>query len=139
MILLINTLTVSTCRGIIHTSYWYSFILFIIIVGGILVLIIYITRIASNEIFENPWKFLMIVTISFILIIRPELLSLIIRANLQEISRIIRPKRNTLSLRKFINPHHISTTIILINYLFITLIAIVKITKTKYGSLRQKF
>jgi len=37
-------------------SFWCSCILFIIIVGGILVLFIYITRLASNEIFQPPNK-----------------------------------------------------------------------------------
>jgi len=35
------------------TRFWFSLILFIIIIGGILVLFIYITRLASNEIFSG--------------------------------------------------------------------------------------
>ena len=36
--------------------FWYSYILFIIIIGGILVLFMYITRLASNEIFSPSNK-----------------------------------------------------------------------------------
>ena len=36
--------------------FWCSYILFIIIIGGILVLFIYITRLASNEIFSRSNK-----------------------------------------------------------------------------------
>jgi len=36
--------------------FWCSYILFIIIIGGILVLFIYITRLASNEIFSPSNK-----------------------------------------------------------------------------------
>ena len=35
----------------------FSYILFIIIIGGILVLFIYITRLASNEIFHHQIKY----------------------------------------------------------------------------------
>jgi hypothetical protein len=38
------------------TKFWFSYILFIIIIGGILVLFIYITRLASNEIFISSNK-----------------------------------------------------------------------------------
>ena len=37
-------------------SFWFSYILFIIIIGGILVLFIYIRRLASNEIFSPSNK-----------------------------------------------------------------------------------
>ena len=39
-----------------HRSRWFSYILFIIIIGGILVLFIYITRLASNEILSPSNK-----------------------------------------------------------------------------------
>ena len=38
------------------TKFWVSYILFIIIIGGILVLFIYITRLSSNEIFSPSNK-----------------------------------------------------------------------------------
>jgi len=47
-------------RGTIYRRFWFSYILFIIIIGGILVLFIYITRLASNEIFSPSNKILMI-------------------------------------------------------------------------------
>ena len=37
-------------------DFWYSYILFIIIIGGILVLFMYITRLASNEIISPSNK-----------------------------------------------------------------------------------
>jgi len=48
-------------RGTIYRRFWFSYILFIIIIGGILVLFIYITRLASNEIFSPSNKILMII------------------------------------------------------------------------------
>ena len=39
-----------------YKRFWVLYILFIIITGGILVLVIYITRLASNEIFSPSNK-----------------------------------------------------------------------------------
>ena len=43
---------ISITNSEIRKLFWVSYILFIIIIGGILVLFIYITRLASNEIFS---------------------------------------------------------------------------------------
>lgn len=51
-ILLAQTITTCLTIGLININYWYSYILFIIIIGGLLILFIYITRIASNEKFK---------------------------------------------------------------------------------------
>jgi len=48
-------------RGTIYRRFWFSYILFIIIIGGMLVLFIYITRLASNEIFSPSNKTLIII------------------------------------------------------------------------------
>ena len=50
-------------RGTISRSFWFSYILFIIIIRGILVLFIYITRLASNEIFSPSNKILITTSI----------------------------------------------------------------------------
>jgi len=64
-ILLIQTVIVCLIRGTTFKSFWFSYILFIIIIGGILVLFIYITRLASNETFSPSNKIL--ITTSIIL------------------------------------------------------------------------
>jgi hypothetical protein len=45
-------------RNNIYGSFWFSYILFITIIGGILVLFIYIAKLASNEIFSPSNKIL---------------------------------------------------------------------------------
>lgn len=49
------SLTMSLLRELISLSYWYSLILFIIIMGRILVLEIYVTRVSPNEMTESSW------------------------------------------------------------------------------------
>jgi hypothetical protein len=65
LILLIQTVIVCLIRGTIYKSFWFSCILFIIIIGRILVLFIYITRLASNKTFSPSNKIL--ITTSIIL------------------------------------------------------------------------
>jgi len=64
ILLLIQTTIVRLIRGTIYKRFWFSYILFIIIIGGILVLFIYITGLASNEIFSPSNKILIITLIT---------------------------------------------------------------------------
>ena len=63
LILLIQTIIVCLIRGKIYRRFRFSYILFIIIIGGRLVLFIYITRLASNEIFSPSNKILVVTLI----------------------------------------------------------------------------
>jgi hypothetical protein len=58
LMLLIQTTIVCIIRGTKYKRFWFSYILFIIIIGGMLVLFIYITRLASNEVFSPSNKIL---------------------------------------------------------------------------------
>src|SRR5699024_6659312 len=111
-------------------------ILFLIIVGGILILFIYITRIASNEKFKTNLK------ISSITIIIPIIIFII-----YPFSKTIIKNNETIpfnqsielieSLNKYINIPLSITTVFIIIYLLLALIATVKITNFKQGSIRQ--
>lgn len=123
--------------GLITFNYWFSYILFLIIIGGILVLFIYITRIASNEKFNYSSiliKFFFIITT--ILIINLLLDSTFIEYINTQYENLSNLKFNQ-TLTKFINYPYNFLLFRLISYLFIALIAVVKISKIKYGPLRQ--
>nr|YP_010535880.1 NADH dehydrogenase subunit 6 [Crypsis chinensis]UYB79092.1 NADH dehydrogenase subunit 6 [Crypsis chinensis] len=49
MILLIQTMMTSAMTGFMNNDFWYSYILFLIMIGGVLVMFMYMTSIASNE------------------------------------------------------------------------------------------
>lgn len=144
LILLIQTLFIAIITGIISKSFWFSYILFLIFLGGILVLFIYVTSLASNEIFSYSIKITIISTILIysliILIYFIDKTSIIIYI----INREIMPLNNTtsyiqensLNLNKLYNYPTNIITILLINYLLICLIVIVKITNVFYGPLR---
>lgn len=127
--------------GLLRLNFWYSYILVLVIIGGLLVIFIYITRIASNE----KFKFNKNIIIIILLIIFIMLIIFIIKNNYlyynnlnNEIITNLNLKYNlNLSLRKFINFPNSNLFILIIFYLLIAIIAIVKISKFNYGPLRQ--
>lgn len=145
LILLIQTTIICCISGLITKSFWFSYILFLIFIGGILVLFIYVTSLASNEIFSLSIKILtIIITILILLIIIVifiDKLIIIFNQINNEINSIIYLNsyisENTLNLNKLYNYPTNIITLLLINYLLITLIATVKITKLFYGPIRS--
>ena len=144
--LLIQTILVSIISGLITKTFWFSYILFLVFLGGILVLFIYVTSLASDEIVTFSSKILISsISIFFIIIISLYFIDKRILLNYSNIeiqsisnlnSYII---ENSLSLNKLYNYPTNLLTILLINYLLITLIAVVKITNLFKGPLRPIF
>nr|YP_009041217.1 NADH dehydrogenase subunit 6 [Gramastacus lacus]CDQ51980.1 NADH dehydrogenase subunit 6 [Gramastacus lacus] len=65
--LLTQTILVCLVTGTFNTSFWFSYILFLIFLGGMLILFIYIASLASNESFQINFLFLYTLLASFIL------------------------------------------------------------------------
>nr|QIS62915.1 NADH dehydrogenase subunit 6 [Tubuca rosea] len=59
LVLLIQTLLISISLGLSSFSFWFSYILFLIFLGGMLVLFIYVASIASNEAFVPSSSYLL--------------------------------------------------------------------------------
>jgi len=128
-------------------TFWFSYVLFLIFLGGILVLFIYVTSLASNEIFTFSIKIIFISIIilslfSFIILFLDFNLINSFFINNNEIIKINNLNsfinENTIRLNKLYNFPTNIITILLINYLFLTLVAVVKITNIFYGPLRPK-
>nr|QXG82708.1 NADH dehydrogenase subunit 6 [Kyklioacalles sp. BMNH 1043787] len=140
-ILFMQTYLISMMSGSFYYNFWFCYILFLIMIGGMLVMFIYMTSIASNEKFLMPGKFLAISTFIFANI----LLSMLMKDNFY--SYIINSSINSfpffsnlsnLSLNKFYNHPNLSIMIFLMIYLLLALVAIEKIIDKNLGSLRQK-
>nr|UFZ12940.1 NADH dehydrogenase subunit 6 [Protohermes cangyuanensis] len=142
LILLLQTIMICLTSGILIQTFWFSYILFLIMLGGMLILFIYMTSLASNELFSISMKSLMINTILFII------LSMIFftdsfswNSNMMNLdmnlSQNLTFMENSSELLKLYNFPTMNLTLLLINYLFLTLIIIVKITNIFYGPLRQ--
>nr|UJG45186.1 NADH dehydrogenase subunit 6 [Scathophaga inquinata] len=144
--LLIQTTLVCLTSGLMTKSFWFSYILFLVFLGGMLVLFIYVTSLASNEMFSFSIKLLFISLIIFTTMMIT--LFFIDKNNLlnysnMEIQSISNMNsylmENSLSLNKLYNYPTNLLTILLMNYLLITLIAVVKITNLFKGPLRPMF
>nr|ADW41270.1 NADH dehydrogenase subunit 6 [Drosophila montana]QXG19378.1 NADH dehydrogenase subunit 6 [Drosophila montana] len=142
--LLIQTILISLITGLMTKTFWFSYILFLIFLGGMLVLFIYVTSLASNEMFNLSIKLTLISIMLFLMFL---ILALIMDKNstsfflLNNEMEMISSNysylmENSLSLNKLYNFPTNLITILLMNYLLITLIVIVKITKMFKGPLR---
>nr|WNX95662.1 NADH dehydrogenase subunit 6 [Chlaenius rufifemoratus bimaculatus] len=148
LILLIQTLLVSMISGLFSYSYWYSYILFLVMIGGMLVLFMYMTSLASNEMFNFSTKIstfiilMMLLTFMSLLLMDYMMINPLFKnSNTMEMLNelIMFKNENLLSLNMIYNTPNNMITIMLVNYLFLTLIAVVKITDINNGPLRQKF
>uniref|UniRef100_UPI0030FE1889 NADH dehydrogenase subunit 6 n=1 Tax=Sinopanorpa digitiformis TaxID=1105299 RepID=UPI0030FE1889 len=146
LVLLIQTLLVCTLTGLTAKTFWFSYILFLVFLGGMLILFIYMTSLASNEMFNMSSK-LIFITIFIIMIMCMIFFILdqnmwifnfmnIDMENMINMS-LLNINENSLNLTKLYNLPTSLITIMLINYLFLTLIVVVKVTNIFYGPLRQ--
>nr|YP_010691300.1 NADH dehydrogenase subunit 6 [Drosophila nebulosa]WBU93950.1 NADH dehydrogenase subunit 6 [Drosophila nebulosa] len=143
--LLIQTVLICLISGLMTKSFWYSYILFLIFLGGMLVLFIYVTSLASNEMFNLSIKLtlfsisIMFIFISISFFIDKNSISFFFMNNEMESIYNLNSyfMENSLSLNKLYNFPTNFITILLMNYLLITLIVVVKITKLFKGPLRM--
>nr|YP_010620964.1 NADH dehydrogenase subunit 6 [Hebardina concinna]WAX39308.1 NADH dehydrogenase subunit 6 [Hebardina concinna] len=140
LILLIQTLFTCMMSGLLSQSFWFSYILFMIFLGGMLILFIYVTSLASNEMFFLSTKtvMMMIMTMLMSYLIIMKMNFDINNMEMLTHENIYMMEKETLnSLMKLYNQPTNMITIMLASYLFLTLIAVVKITNISKGPLRQ--
>nr|YP_004425054.1 NADH dehydrogenase subunit 6 [Calinaga davidis]ADU86253.1 NADH dehydrogenase subunit 6 [Calinaga davidis] len=147
LLILLQTFLMCIFLGMLVNSYWFSYILFLIFLGGLLVLFIYVSSIASNEFlkFSMKNKFIFIFLFMFTLLINLYFKNNLIWLNLSFNEDMFNThhlflffnNENNINLFKLYNEQTYFLMIMMIIYLFITLIAIVKITNIFFGPLRS--
>nr|AEP27674.1 NADH dehydrogenase subunit 6 [Byctiscus populi] len=141
-ILLIQTIFSALITGMMNFNYWFSYIMFLIMIGGMLILFMYMTSVASNEKFKFSMNlFILWLTSVFsatIIYMFNKYTALFNYFNLAMSNQSL-TSNNILSMSKLMNFPNNLNLILIILYLLISLIAIVKITKIQFGPLRQKF
>nr|YP_010616646.1 NADH dehydrogenase subunit 6 [Ampittia subvittatus]WAW79833.1 NADH dehydrogenase subunit 6 [Ampittia subvittatus] len=145
--ILIQTMLICMISGMIIYTYWFSYILFLTFLGGLLVLFIYISSIASNELFIFPKKmkkyFLFILIFPLLMMLmnmlKNNLFEIFINNEMNNFFNyfIFFNNEYNINLSKLYNKHNYFLMFMLIIYLFISLVAIVKITNIFYGPLRS--
>nr|ALO76885.1 NADH deshydrogenase subunit 6 [Anaspidinae sp. GENSP01] len=134
LILLIQTMMICMMCGNMNINFWYSYILFLIMIGAMLILFIYMTSLASNEKIRPKKKnsylvpmFLIIILLNF----SPLMLKILMMKYYFYTTNMFN------SMEKYFNlPLNLIFSFFII-YLFLTLIAVVKITNFKMGPIRQ--
>nr|QID48527.1 NADH dehydrogenase subunit 6 [Celes akitanus] len=144
MMIIIQTLLIGLTTGLMMESFWMSYILFITFIGGMMVLFIYITSISSNEMINMKSMSMIYITMMMLTIMvitynteklmftevikNTETMNMKYTMNFQEM---------TMSLMKLYNNPTLIITIMMMIYLFITLLAVVKINNINQGPIRK--
>nr|AXS64976.1 NADH dehydrogenase subunit 6 [Cucujoidea sp. 35 KM-2017] len=128
MLLLIQTIMTSLMIGMLSPNFWFSYILLLIMIGGMLIIFMYMTSIASNEKFKGNYL-LMIITPLILLNVKMPI-------NFSCKDYIMNKE---ILMMKFFNYPNSMIMILMIIYLLITMIASIKICKINKGPLRQMF
>nr|YP_009740586.1 NADH dehydrogenase subunit 6 [Spathosternum prasiniferum prasiniferum]AJD76923.1 NADH dehydrogenase subunit 6 [Spathosternum prasiniferum sinense]QID03548.1 NADH dehydrogenase subunit 6 [Spathosternum prasiniferum prasiniferum] len=145
LFIIFQTLLVGLMTGMMTESFWLSYILFLTFLGGMLVLFIYITSIASNELFQ-PKSLTLIFSgiswmiISFIFIFMNSTMFMDFFKNSETMNitnESISFQEMTLSLMKLYNNPTVVITMMMMIYLFLALLAVVKITNINQGPIRK--
>lgn len=137
--LLIQTILISLTTGLSTYSYWFSYILFIIFLGGILVLFIYVTSLASNESFHFSHSIL-VSSLGFLILLIPFTLlwDSLLNGSITQLplSSLNIESSNVFIISWIYTANLINFTLFIILYLLLTLIVVVKITNLFKGPLR---
>nr|WRY71469.1 NADH dehydrogenase subunit 6 [Ahamus luquensis] len=145
LLLLLQTILISLISGSMISTFWFSYILFLTILGGLLVMFIYVASIASNEMFKFNSNLLlfymmMIMLMFIIMLMFNNLYWLNLNINSELLNfwnkMIFFNNENSINISKIYNNQSYFLTLMSIIYLLITLFAIIKITNINYGPLR---
>nr|YP_010952836.1 NADH dehydrogenase subunit 6 [Tetraloides nigrifrons]WMQ53256.1 NADH dehydrogenase subunit 6 [Tetraloides nigrifrons] len=138
--LLIQTILISVTTGLYTCSFWFSYILFMIFLGGMLVLFIYVASLASNEFFNFSlmtfffFSFLLLVLVLFTSFLDPVLTSSKSSIFLSAVNMNLMSTPITISW--IYSQPLMNFTLFIILYLLLTLLVVVKITNLFSGPLR---
>nr|YP_008854817.1 NADH dehydrogenase subunit 6 [Cherax monticola]AHA59399.1 NADH dehydrogenase subunit 6 [Cherax monticola] len=141
MALLTQTILICMLSGLFMPSFWFSYILFLIFLGGMLILFIYVSSLASNEAFKIHLKSSLLIILS--LSLTPILIlldPLFLPSKFFQSSLFLTLKCKTnltiLSTSSIYSLPSFPLTILVILYLLLTLIVIVSIINITSSPLR---
>nr|WGO58156.1 NADH dehydrogenase subunit 6 [Sorineuchora shanensis] len=137
LVLLVQTVIISMMSGLMSEMFWFPYIMTLMFLGGMLVLFIYVTSIASNEMFSLSMMTTVSMSITFIVLIIMMSTNSLEIIN-QESKQFMLMNNNTSDIMlKLYNKPTNMINMMMAAYLFITLIAVIKITENYKGPLRK--
>nr|AQP28745.1 NADH dehydrogenase subunit 6 [Anenteotermes cf. polyscolus BDIT101] len=135
LMLLMQTTMVCIISGTMYSSFWFSYILFMIMIGGMLVLFMYMTSLASNEMFSPSNKMLLMAGVSMpvLVYIMPTVTN-----NKEMNTHNTMMENEVLTTTTVMYNQMMGTmTTLLVLYMLMTLIVVVNIINVSKGPLRQ--
>nr|YP_011010443.1 NADH dehydrogenase subunit 6 [Halovelia malaya]WPW47058.1 NADH dehydrogenase subunit 6 [Halovelia malaya] len=132
--IIVQTTILSMIINLMMKYTWYSYILILTMLGGMLILFMYMASIASNEMMKWSTKMFLIMIITFLLILFMKNKFIIMDYN----NILIMENQQNLNLMKLFNSKSSMLTIIMAVYLLITMIYVISITNTFEGPMRKK-
>nr|UBA17439.1 NADH dehydrogenase subunit 6 [Orestes guangxiensis] len=132
--IIMQTIIISMMTGMIYKTFWFSYILFLMFIGGMMVLFIYMTSLMPNMMFKLSMKQL-IITISTTL-----LLITIVNKNYNIMNNDMKMMEMNapMLMKMYTNPSNMSI-IMLASYLLFTMITVFTITEFNRGPLRMSY
>lgn len=130
VMVIVQSLLIALLTAVFLPTFWFSYLLILVYLGGLLVLFIYVASLASNEQINS----------SFIPIYTGGLISLFLVYSFPELLKLEETSNDNFPSETIYTWIFSPSTLIiagaLIVYLFIALVAVVKITKWWGGSIR---
>nr|YP_009515448.1 NADH dehydrogenase subunit 6 [Pericapritermes nitobei]AYB71138.1 NADH dehydrogenase subunit 6 [Pericapritermes nitobei] len=135
LMLLLQTTMICVISGTTYSSFWFSYILFMIMIGGMLVLFMYMTSLASNEMFSPSNK--MLTTAALILPIMTMIMPTVTNNKEMNNHNMMMENEITTTTTVMYNQMMGTMTTLLVLYMLLTLIVVVNIINVSKGPLRQ--
>nr|YP_010968312.1 NADH dehydrogenase subunit 6 [Ceriagrion nipponicum]WNN67121.1 NADH dehydrogenase subunit 6 [Ceriagrion nipponicum] len=138
--LLMQTVIICVITSNMSKTSWFSYILFLVFLGGMLILFIYMTSVASNELFmKNKLSSFVAIILGMMLMMMVfvSIDPMLLNNNSQETMEfLIKNNEAMMTMSLFNYPNNIMTIAVVL-YLFLTLVVVVKITESHQGPLRS--
>nr|UPL65724.1 NADH dehydrogenase subunit 6 [Enoplops sibiricus] len=133
--IILQTLMVSMMTGLMLGSFWFSYIIMIMMLSGMLVLFIYMASVASNEKFHMSIK---LIVISITMMIMSSYMQIYMDNNDDQLLNINTTlSMEYMSLNNLFNCKFKLLTIMLVLYLLLTMITVSQIVNISEGPLRM--
>nr|YP_010987673.1 NADH dehydrogenase subunit 6 [Platystethus dilutipennis]WON66105.1 NADH dehydrogenase subunit 6 [Platystethus dilutipennis] len=136
VILLIQTLLTTMLMNSLIMNPWFSYIMLLVMIGGLLILFIYMTSLMANEKFKFN-LYIMMMNLMMLPLMFYNKFDYLIILNIKNFYKFDWMLMS--NFNKFFMFPSIIMMIIMILYLLMVLIAVVKISNFMAGPLRQKF
>nr|WRK21372.1 NADH dehydrogenase subunit 6 [Xestocephalus sp. 'geminusanulus'] len=135
LLLVTQTILMTMMMNKMCSTSWFTLMTFLMMIGGMMIIIMYMTSITSNEKFKM--NIMISMTMIMILMVSDELMIEFQINENQEMLNMMNMEKT--SMIKMYNNKSMILTLMMITYLLLTMISISKIIKQNKGPLRSKY